>query len=376
MSHLRYVTLTGVDEKTSFAALKRLSLQYPVVEWGVLYSPLQAGTQPRYPRLEWIEAFAHKARAPRLNIALHLCGGAVRQLLLAVKDPAMWAEPAVQRLVTLASRFGRVQLNMRAKSSDVPALRELIRRLVRCEKRTRVILQWHDLHADVCRELGFEEGFEALVDSSGGRGLERASWPSLNTDVRRVGYAGGLGPINLAVQLPAMARACPSRAFWVDMESKLRDERDRFDLKVCAQVLEQAQGFIDAHLQAQGALWGTGTRAVRQLNGLWLHWWAAKAQGYPVVVPPRDAVRPVYLHRPSGAYDSVPFTESPGMLERLVSKERIGHEPLDGGRWRAWHKDRPDLSCEGRSMQEAALRVVVLKVFGERVPRNPAKHPS
>lgn len=374
MAQLRYATLTGVDAHTSFAALKRLSLQYPWVEWGVLYSPTQAGLATRYPSLEWIETFSQKARTSRMNIALHLCGGAVRQLLKAAEAPSAWAEPAVQRLVTLASRFGRVQLNTRAKDSDVPALRELVRRLSRTEKRTRVILQWHDLHASVCRQLNPEHGFEALVDSSGGRGLERSDWPAFGSELRRVGYAGGLGPDNIAVQLPAIAAAAGDKAFWADMEGKLRDSRDRFDLQLCAQVLEQAQAFVQADRTIQGSVWGKGLRSVRTLRGLWLDWWVALAEGYPMVIPPKDAIRPMYLYRPTGAYECHQPSESANAVLQLLARERIALEPLDTGRWLARHKDRPEHCCEGATLAEAGLRVVVLSHFGERVPRNPAKH--
>lgn len=55
-----------------------------------------------------------------------------------------------------------------------------------------------------------------------------------------VGFAGGLGPTNLAEQVSAMRRAAAARgeAVWIDMESSLRDVdargTDTFDLDRCA----------------------------------------------------------------------------------------------------------------------------------------------
>jgi hypothetical protein len=65
-----------------------------------------------------------------------------------------------------------------------------------------------------------------LVDASGGRGVSPISWDRPNTR-KPVGYAGGLGPNNLAKELPRIA-AVARDPWWVDMEGKLRDESDWF----------------------------------------------------------------------------------------------------------------------------------------------------
>ena len=59
---------------------------------------------------------------------------------------------------------------------------------------------------------------------------------------RSHGYAGGLGPDNLAVEL-ASIKAVASSGWWVDMESKLRDEHDKFDVgraEQCAAIFERS----------------------------------------------------------------------------------------------------------------------------------------
>jgi hypothetical protein len=45
-----------------------------------------------------------------------------------------------------------------------------------------------------------------------------------------LGYAGGLGPQSLAEALPRIEAAAGQGPFWMDMESALREEQDRFDI--------------------------------------------------------------------------------------------------------------------------------------------------
>ena len=67
-----------------------------------------------------------------------------------------------------------------------------------------------------------------LFDSSGGRGIRRAQWPTPLSGVR-CGYAGGLGPENLRLEMPRIA-AVAGPDYWVDMENSLRDADDHFSV--------------------------------------------------------------------------------------------------------------------------------------------------
>jgi len=59
------------------------------------------------------------------------------------------------------------------------------------------------------------------------------------------GYAGGLGPENLAEQLPLIGQAAGDCRIWVDMESRVRSDNDRqFDLAKVRKCLEIAKPFI------------------------------------------------------------------------------------------------------------------------------------
>lgn len=373
MGHLRYVTLTGAGEKTSFARMARISAAFTFVEWGVLYSPSQAGLAPRYPSLEWLEKFARKANSKRMAIALHLCGNSVRSMLEAVQPNGAPLSEETARLFELASHFGRVQLNIRAKSKDEQALRALIARLSRTEQRTRVILQWNAHNAEMCKKLAYEHAFETLVDSSGGRGLEPEAWPQLgHYDARRPGYAGGLGPDNISAQLKAIDAVVPERTFWVDMEGKLRDEKDRFDLDRCERVLQATRAFLHEKALQDGEAYDTGRRAVSTLSGHWLDWWVGHARNIDgLVVPPANAIRAMRVNRHEGGYEAYNPSEYPAMANRIFTQEGVTLEPLPGGRWRAQYPGQPPVV--GKDLVTAGLRAVVRKHFGASVPRNPSR---
>jgi hypothetical protein len=69
---LKYVTLTGADEKTNIKDLAELSKEYPFVEWAFLLS--NSTGRPRYPSLGWISAAIYQLPLSGSNVAIHLCG--------------------------------------------------------------------------------------------------------------------------------------------------------------------------------------------------------------------------------------------------------------------------------------------------------------
>lgn len=374
MGILRFVTFTGVDERTDFDHLIELVIaagnNARFIEWGVLYEPVKAGTGGRYPSLSWLEDFADKANEAGLNIALHLCGKAVKDLLDAVRTRERSVD--VKRLLALAEKFGRVQLNTIGKENDEQMFKQLITLLSRNENRTCVLLQWNKHNEELCRRLRFEHNFEVLVDSSGGRGKVPTGWPMLTEfDVRRVGYAGGLGPLNILEQLPQIYAASQERTFWVDMEQSLRDENDDFVLERCKQVLDQVVEVERAQELERGRMYGEGTVEVRKLKGLWLDWWVGKSQGLPMVIPPANAVKAMYQYRANGSYESYQPGENGSEATKLMRKERLNVSPTGKSRWSAWHAD-PQQAMSGSVLELAILRAVVAKHFGTTVPKNPA----
>lgn len=373
MSILRFVTLTGADQKTPFSGMLRLSQSFDFVEWGVLYDRGCAGTS-RYPTLDWIETFARKAQKKGMNIALHVCGAAVTALLDAVENFSHLDYPEdVKRLLSLMENFDRVQLNTCAKESRIQAYRKLVQVIHRTEARTRVILQWNSHNASVCEQLSGEYGFESVVDSSGGRGLTPTAWPELTEWlVGRRGYAGGLGPDNIQAQLEILDRLAGGRTYWVDMESKLRNNEDQLDLNLCESVLDQAYAFVQTRRRIESAVYGTGTRKVANLKGLWLNWWVARStRPAQLIIPPVSASKAVTFSRASGEFFSFEPSESPSEAHSLFFRERIALMPnADDESWNAWPVSEPHLVARGKDLTEAGLRAIVLKHFGPTVPKN------
>ncbi len=73
------ITFTGADDQTSIQDMLALVKDYPMVEFGILFSPKRTGTA-RYPSLEWLEREVFP-NAENLALAAHLCGGDSKEVL-------------------------------------------------------------------------------------------------------------------------------------------------------------------------------------------------------------------------------------------------------------------------------------------------------
>ena len=202
------ITFTGLDNKTTRAQVEAL-LKDPRVELGVLLSANpDSRNRYMYPHqvqtmLEWCAG----------RSALHVCGGARRQLF----------NGQIDHMVNLA---GRVQVNGMLEVSDVE---NLCRRFPTKEFITQ--------HTTINRNMleVSTENHVLLVDGSGGRGISPKSWQRPDT-AKRVGFAGGLGPSNIVQEVELIKRVA-REPFWIDMEGQLRDYQDWFDVAKCLDVL-------------------------------------------------------------------------------------------------------------------------------------------
>ena len=213
------ITVTGADERTPIAELVRLTQLSKRVEIGLLYSETPEGRN-RYPSGPWLrEAIA--ALGPRC--AVHVCGSRARTVV----SSSEWA-----RLV------GRVQFNGSVSVSELFYL---------CQPfGYRAVITQHNpiRNPDLCNANPSHNDtprFRAaphmlLVDASGGRGCSPEHWERPNT-WKPVGFAGGLGPTNLAVELPRIA-AVALDPWWVDMEGRLRTPDDWFSVALAEQAIE------------------------------------------------------------------------------------------------------------------------------------------
>lgn len=233
------ISLTGPDNNVSPLDLAVLSTQYPEVEWAILYFPEREGT-PRNPTAAWREQFL--ATKPT-HCAAHLCGQQVFKELLDV-------EQKEARLADLA-RYSRIQVNINARKMDFTP--EQVLAVYEClhSAGISVILQLHDdsravidsfLQGKSATEL---ERIHILFDSSRGRGETPEAWSAPKTTngvVLFCGYAGGLSPATVPVELPRITAVATPTApgYWIDMESGIRTENE-FDLMKAVEVLAIAR---------------------------------------------------------------------------------------------------------------------------------------
>lgn len=248
---IRYVTITGADNATSELALSELSAEFPWVEWGILVSRRQEGSF-RFPDRNWIARFL-AAIGPRVNVSMHLCGQWVRRTLMGEN---VWAELPEG----IAARAQRVQINTHAETLASTA--SMVNRLSELGDK-EFIFQWDGVNDHLAHAVaGYGLKAAALFDTSGGAGILPSKWPT--PDLRLpCGYAGGLGPDNVSAQLRAIAAICGppssvaslctragvfegSKAFWIDMERRVRTEDDSLlDLSKVRKVLRNVRLMIE-----------------------------------------------------------------------------------------------------------------------------------
>lgn len=183
------ITVSGPDERTAVADLVALN-----AEIGFLYC---SGGSPknRYPRMEWIREAARVCR----RSSLHICGGKARKELLADKLDV--------------SPFERIQVNGLL-------CEELTERICEMYPHHQIITQHNESNWDL---IAVESpNHSVLVDGSGGKGVVPDEWRPTET-YKAVGFAGGLGPNNLASELHRIGQVA-SVGWWVDMENSLRED--------------------------------------------------------------------------------------------------------------------------------------------------------
>lgn len=234
------VTVTGADDMTSIQGLVELSKEYPFVEWGILMSPRHEGGE-RFPSDRWMELFAQVCEVvPEMRVSLHLCGGYVRDLLEG-KNPS-WSDH-----IKMWDVARRVQLNFHAEP-HVADEDMFARQLFRYPD-IQWIFQMDGTPNQAHFRYALDNAFNAvpLFDTSGGEGVLPTEWPIAFATQRGKliyhGYAGGLGPRNVAGQLKRIEIAALDAPIWIDMEGQVRTD-GMLDVSKVREVLEICQGYI------------------------------------------------------------------------------------------------------------------------------------
>lgn len=240
---LQTVTITGADDSADPEALVALSREFPFVEWAILVSAKRAG-HGRFPSGLWLRRFARVAHQHRLKCSLHLCGQFVRDLLIGVTS--FLSDDSVATMFLVCQR---IQINTHGEPAawDAPSMAKIF--LSWLDR--QVIQQVDGLHGlrimeDVLADFA---NVVPLFDLSHGAGVLPGKWPrpefhSNDVDFMLHGYAGGLGPENLAEQIPLIGAASEGAPFWIDMETKVRTD-GRFDLAKVRRCLEIAAPFVE-----------------------------------------------------------------------------------------------------------------------------------
>lgn len=224
---LQYCAITGADNATDVKDLLAIEKDFPFVEWALLWMPERAGLQ-RFPTLDWIKNF--KKECSNSHASLHLCGQALVDFATGKKVEAM-------------EGFKRIQLNLKFDNAGDKIDLKQLAAMVKSHPGVQFILQYTEDKKDTLLPLFKDIPNHALLfDASAGAGVSPDKW-SAPVPGHPCGYAGGLGPDNIAENLEMINKVTPADYItWVDMESKVRTE-DEFDLGKVRRVLEVAKSY-------------------------------------------------------------------------------------------------------------------------------------
>jgi hypothetical protein len=262
---LKYLTITGADDSINPDELIELSQSYKFSEWGILISknqtkdkpPIKYNTGSRFPSRIWMNLLNDliNLESASINLSGHLCGSWLYKDLLTdgnldfTKDIPLW------------DKFSRIQLNFHGETILVSRKGIAALRYLSWEQRKEIIVQMDGVNNKLFLNF-FNAGITVfpLFDVSHGTGVLPNKWPTIremlpnasfdfenevvpnvNSHIFR-GYAGGLGPNNLAEQLIKIEEVVGNDEIWADMETKVRTNHNQlFDLdkvKTCLKIVQ------------------------------------------------------------------------------------------------------------------------------------------
>lgn len=209
-----FITFTGADDSTDIGQMQELARDYPV-EFGILFSHDRSGS-PRYPSNGWVRDFLLNGDALSGHTSAHICGSIARGVVAGGGG----FNPR---------GFMRVQVNTRVLTAE--------ERL-----KVRAWARRHQVMPILQTRAGFPDdlSFDWLFDCSGGQGVEPSRWPIWSNTDKPAGFAGGLNPQNVAHH--ATTFDLMGGRHWIDMETGVRNDEDKFDLGLCRKVCEAVYG--------------------------------------------------------------------------------------------------------------------------------------
>ena len=238
---LTCVTITGADDSTYPEKLHELFEEFPFVEWGVLVGS-HAG--PRFPSVEWVHRLIaeREKTANLMRLSLHVCGSFLREI-------ASGRSSLLNHIGPQLFAFQRVQLNWHGERQPYPVREMVLNAFCSLDPGgfgwdPQLIFQFDGVNDELWKSAGRRFVCSGLFDRSHGAGVVPSEWPKCSTEIP-CGWAGGLGPDNLADEIPKIsAQAFAAQNFWIDMETKVRSDDDTtLDLGRVRRCLEIAEPF-------------------------------------------------------------------------------------------------------------------------------------
>jgi hypothetical protein len=244
------VTFTGADDSVTPAQLARVQEECPRIEWGILLSKSMEGKGTRFPSRNWLDNLA-KREVYLPMLSGHLGGRWVREL---IAGRFTYREERPNHFAI----WHRMQLNFHGERLE--PVEAFYWQLASCHDEKTFIFQidgvndWlyyaPDEPSDDPRAVqggAMAHGLNALplLDNSHGEGLLPERWIPIPHREVLTGYAGGLGPANLADELKRIEDAVGEGVIWIDFETRVRSDDDiLFDLDKCRRCYDIAQQWL------------------------------------------------------------------------------------------------------------------------------------
>ena len=228
------VTVTGADDSIRPESILGIAAEYPFVEFGLLSSAKSEG-RPRFPSKLWLRKLRLLSAASdvKLKLSVHLCGDGVRQILQGIIPTSFYP---------FRWMVSRLQMNTHGMKHKV-ITGPLVKMMLEMED-VEFIFQYDNVNVEGLNASRSLKNVSALFDVSHGSGSLPKSWPGLLDGVR-CGYAGGLSPENLAEEITKIEQVVPEGAtIWIDAETHLRDNQDKFSPVLVRAFLEAAKPWV------------------------------------------------------------------------------------------------------------------------------------
>lgn len=239
---LKYITCSDPREDTSVRSILNFVEKYPISELGVQAHPGPMSYKGR--RRGWFNQimFLCEQMSKQPNIALHInyewCDCMCQGIIPYEIDKWIHANNEISGEPIIK----RIQLNIGDKTDFMNP--EKLSELIKHHDKQEFILPYNPKVARQIESLKRTGAkFSLLFDGSYGAGISPEKWEKPVYEDIPNGYAGGLGPGNIAINLNKINKLLPKDyETWIDAEGRLRDtyETYSFSLGLAERYVQEA----------------------------------------------------------------------------------------------------------------------------------------